>query len=198
MGVVTLLSGGLDSSLVCLLAAEEKVSQYPVFVDYGQINKEKEWQACLHVHKAHNLPAPQRINLSGWGEAFPSGLTNRSMDVLHEAFLPNRNLLFLLTGSAYAFRNNANAVSIGLLNDDKHLFPDQTRDFVAQAEDLIAFSLGRRIRLIAPLMGYTKADVIALAGQKGLTGTYSCHAGGDERCGRCISCQEFNIENSEV
>jgi 7-cyano-7-deazaguanine synthase len=198
MGIVTLLSGGLDSSLVALMVEEEGISQFPLFVDYGQINKQMEWNACLHVHKTYNLPEPRRINLPGWGESFPSGLTDKSMDIVYEAFLPNRNLLFLLAGSAYAHQQGADAVAIGLLNDAKHLFPDQTHEFVTQAENMVSLSLGRHIRLLTPLIEYTKADVIAAAEQRGLTGTYSCHAGGDEKCGRCISCMEFNIQQGEV
>jgi len=198
MGIVTLLSGGLDSSLVALMAAEEGIPQHPLFVNYGQINKDKEWAACKHVYKAHNLPEPKRIDLPGWGGTFPSGLTDASMDVVHEAFLPNRNFLFLLAGSAYAHQIGASAVAIGLLNDAKHIFPDQTREFVAQAEEMVSLSLGRHIRLLAPLIEYTKADVVAAADQRGLTGTYSCHAGGDDKCGKCISCMEFNIQQDEV
>ena len=34
-------------------------------------------------------------------------------------------------------------------------------------------------------------DVVNMAKDKDVAGTYSCHAGNDEPCGGCISCQEF-------
>lgn len=80
MGIVTLLSGGLDSSLVAVLAAEEGVEQFPLFIDYGQINKDREWAACVHIHQTYGLPSPKKIALSGWGETFPSGLTDAWQD----------------------------------------------------------------------------------------------------------------------
>ena len=46
MSIVTLVSGGLDSTLVALLARDEGLEQYPLFVDYGQRAKDKELSAC--------------------------------------------------------------------------------------------------------------------------------------------------------
>src|SRR5437867_4115501 len=104
MSIVTLVSGGLDSSLMALMADEEDLETHPLFVDYGQINREREWRACRHVHRAYRLPKPSRVPLPGWGKHFASGLTDTSKDIMLDAFLPNRNLLFLLVGSAHAYQ----------------------------------------------------------------------------------------------
>jgi len=40
-------------------------------------------------------------------------------------------------------------------------------------------------------MIFNKGDVIKLAKKRNIVGTYSCHAGGKEPCGRCISCLEI-------
>ena len=133
MSLVTLVSGGLDSSLVSLLAKEEGIEQFPLFVDYGQICKEQEWRACRAVHKRLALPKPTLINLGGYGRRIASGLTNRKMRVYEDAFLPGRNLLFLLAGSAYACQVRASGVAMGLLSEEFHLFPDQTSEFTAKA-----------------------------------------------------------------
>lgn len=58
MSIVTLVSGGLDSTLMSVLAKEEGLNLFPLFVDYGQICGEKEWEACLRVHSRFELPAP--------------------------------------------------------------------------------------------------------------------------------------------
>ena len=197
MSIVILVSGGLDSSLMMLMAAKEGIDLYPLFIDYGQINHKREWRACQHVHRAHGLPDPVCVKIPGWGKSFSSGLTDASKDVMIDAFLPNRNLLFLLVGSAHAYQVNADAVAIGLLNDSTHLFPDQTRNFLTEAEALLSHSLGREIRVIAPLMDFTKADVVASAERRGLTGTYSCHAGGQVPCGQCIACREFDFKKED-
>ncbi len=198
MSIVSLVSGGLDSSVMALMAAEEGLVQHPLFIDYGQINRSCEWRACRYVHRMHRLPKPYCMRIPGWGKAITSGLTDASKDVVLDAFLPQRNLLFLLAGSAYAYQVGARSVAIGLLNERTHLFPDQTQAFLNRAEEILSLSMGRSIRLLAPLMKFTKADVIASAEHRGLTGTYSCHLGGQTRCGKCISCREFDIENAEV
>ena len=46
MSLVTLTSGGLDSTLMVVLAKEEAVDQYPLFINYGQRSLKREWQAC--------------------------------------------------------------------------------------------------------------------------------------------------------
>lgn len=194
MSIVTLVSGGLDSTLVSVLAREEGLEQYPLFVDYGQRSKDKELAACRAVLARLGLPEPKVAKLDGFGGLIRSGLTDPSLRVLEDAFTPGRNLLFLLVASSYAVQRGADAVSIGLLHEDSSLFPDQTNNFLAQAEALLSLSTGKSMRVIAPLAEFHKIDVVALAQQKGIVGTYSCHLGNDEACGACIACNEFKFE----
>jgi 7-cyano-7-deazaguanine synthase len=191
MGLVNLVSGGLDSTLVGLIAQEEGIKVYPLFIDYGQLAAQKEWETCQRVHQRLALSSPNKMDLSGFGKVICSGLTCSEMDVKEEAFTPGRNLLFLLMGSAYAYQVGASAVAIGLLTEKYSLFPDQRDSFMEKAEMAIEAALGRNIKVVAPLSGFSKADVIKLASEKGITGTYSCHAGTNQPCGQCISCLEF-------
>jgi 7-cyano-7-deazaguanine synthase len=190
MSLVVLVSGGIDSALMSTLAHEEGLKQFPLFIDYGQICRDKELEACMSFHERCGLPMPTVMDIHSFGKIIPSGLTDTSLDVNEDAFLPGRNLLFLLMGSAYAYKNKADTVAIGLLDEDSHIFPDQTRDFLEHAEKTIGIALGKKISLIAPLMEFTKENVIRIAHEKGITDTYSCHSGADEPCGMCISCQE--------
>jgi 7-cyano-7-deazaguanine synthase len=129
--------------------------------------------------------------LSGFGKTIPSGITDRRLRINEDAFLPGRNLLFVLAGAAYAFKVQANGVALGLLDPAEHLFPDQTREFAETCEAMIETAMGRRIRVLTPLIEFSKSDVLAMAEARGLTGTYSCHAGGDTPCGVCVACVEI-------
>lgn len=191
MSVVPLVSGGLDSMLMALLADEEGLEQHPLFIDYGQRSARIEWQACRRVLSENGLPRPRRMRLQGFGELVPSGLTWLSRRLNEDAFLPGRNTLFLLAGTAYAYGLNADAVMIGLLNEESHLFGDQTAGYLEHAEAFLSIAVGRRIALVAPLMHLTKADVLDMVRAKGLKGTYSCHSGKLRACGRCVSCLEI-------
>jgi 7-cyano-7-deazaguanine synthase len=106
-------------------------------------------------------------------------------------------MLFLLVGAAYAYNIGANAVAIGLLNENTHLFPDQTADFIDKAEKTISICMGRRIKVVAPLMSFYKKDVIRMAKKYELTETYSCHSGQEKSCGICISCREILFAKKE-
>lgn len=197
MSFVNLVSGGLDSTLVGLMAKEDEIEHFPLFIDYGQRAAAKEWSTCQAVHRSLGLPAPLKMDLSGFGRVIASGLTNPELDIRLDAFTPGRNFMFLLMGAAYAFQVGASAVAISLLSEQFSLFPDQRSGFLRQAEAAITAALGERIRVVAPLLDFTKADVACLAELKGVRGTYSCHVGSDRPCGQCIACLEFDFDEGE-
>lgn len=191
MSIVTLMSGGLDSTVVAVLAHEEGVEQFPLFIDYGQLNRERELAACRHNLRHHGLPDLTIVSVPGLGALLPSGLTDPSRHIVDDAFLPGRNIFFLTIAGAFAFRKNARAVAIGLLSEAFSLFPDQTRGFLNDTETLLRRGLGRPIAVLAPLMSFSKAEVVSLAKAKGISATYSCHAGKAVPCGNCIACREY-------
>ena len=191
MSIVTLVSGGYDSTLMSLLAHEEGIELFPLFVEYGQRGASKEWEACQQIHIRHGLPKVAYMDLSGFGEIISIGLASKSWDPSKDAFVPGRNLLLALVGAAYALCVRANGVALGLISPGETSFPDQTPEFVARCEHVIKVALGKRIAVIAPLIQFSKRDVIELIRQRGVEGTYSCYAGTDVPCGRCMSCTDI-------
>lgn len=194
MSLVVLMSGGVDSSVAAAVAVEDGIEVIPVFVNYGQRALEQELTACRAVCATLGLPAPEVVDLSGYGRSIPSGLTRPDLDLRDDAFLPGRNLLFLLTGASIAFSRGAAGVVMGLLDDSVAIFPDQRRDFVGEAAGAIRRALGADMAILTPLIDVPKATVIRMAAERGLVDTYSCHAGSNQPCGRCIACLE--IRNS--
>ena len=195
MGIVPLVSGGFDSTLMSLMAQEEGVALFPLFVDYGQLGAKKEWAACQQLHEQFGLPKVTRMDLSGFGKTIPSGLTDPSLRINEDAFLPGRNLLFAVAGAAHAFTLGADSIALGLLDPANHLFPDQTKRFVEKCEQMIEIAMGTRIAVLTPLIEFSKSDVLVMARARGVQDAYSCHAGGDTFCGVCVACVE--IANAE-
>lgn len=191
MSIITLVSGGLDSSLMSLLISESKLEQFPLFINYGQLSFEMEWNACKKFHFNFRLPTPELVDIKGYGQFFSCGITDKNKDIKKEAFLPNRNALFLLIGASFAFSRKADSIALGLLNEDTHLFPDQTDIFLKNFGNSLGLSLRKKINIITPLREFYKKDVVELAKSKGISGTYSCHSGTAIPCGKCISCEEF-------
>ena len=192
MTTVTLVSGGLDSTLMTVLALEAGVEVSPLFVNYGQLAFEKEYESCMATFADLELPKPAIADLSGVSDLIRCGLTDSKYHIKDEAFLPGRNLMFLLIAAAYGYQIESQAVAIGLLNEESAIFPDQTDSFVRAAESTISLALAWPTAIITPLGEFTKADVIELAKQRSIIGTYSCHLGKKEPCGSCIACLEYD------
>lgn len=189
--LVTLVSGGIDSTLMSVLAKEQGFELHPLFIDYGQLGVKLEWEACQYNHIKHKLPEPKKMTLSGFGKVIHSGLTDRRLRIKEDAFLPGRNSLFLLTASSYAYQLKCKNIAIGLLDEKYKLFPDQSKDFISRAETFLSFEMDYEIKILTPLMGFNKAEVIKLAKAKKINRTYSCHSGQETPCGKCISCLEI-------
>jgi 7-cyano-7-deazaguanine synthase len=192
MKLVTLVSGGIDSTYMSVLAKEQGFDLRPLFINYGQLNFKQEWKACLYNHLKHKLPEPKKVQLTGFGKTIHSGLTDRKLRIKEDAFLPGRNSLFLLIAGSYASQIGCKNIAIGLLNDKYRLFPDQSREFIKAAEQFISIELDYEIKILTPLIEFNKADVIKLARANKITKTYSCHLGGLKPCNKCISCLEIN------
>jgi len=193
MTIITLVSGGIDSLVMAKIIEQEGEKQVPIHIDYGHLAREKEWSACKKILKICNLPEPIRVDLSGYGKLMPTGITDSQKDIYENAFLPGRNLLFLVVGASFAHYIGANKVAIGLLSEEFHLFPDQTEKFIVNTNFAINSALDSDITIITPLIAFGKNDVIKLAKhfKLPLHETYSCHSGNEMYCGKCISCKEI-------
>ncbi len=191
MSVVTLLSGGLDSAVLASMISQEGKRQFPLFLNYGQLSAEKEWQASRQVAEQLDIGPVKQIDISGYGKSISSGLTDSSRDIYEDAFLPCRNLVFVTFAAAYAYQVDASSIALGLLREDSSLFPDQTEAFITTAEKTIEMTLNRPIRILAPLMVFSKKDIVNLAANMGIQNTYSCHAGTTPPCGSCVACREY-------
>jgi len=189
MKIVVLSSGGIDSSIMMLLFKEKKYEVYPLFINYGQLSSKIEWESCQRICKYLGL-TPAKIDISDFGKAIKSGITDSTLDVIDRAFLPNRNLFFLLLASSYAYQNNIYNVAIGLIANP--IFNDQTKIFIDNAEKCIKESLDVDMKIVAPLIELDKKDIynIALEKKLPLNLIYFCHTGNAIPCGKCLACQE--------
>ena len=57
MSIVSLVSGGLDSTLVGAMIREQGIGNYPLFIDYGQRAAVTEWITCQAMHEQLNFPS---------------------------------------------------------------------------------------------------------------------------------------------
>ncbi len=200
-----LLSGGLDSTTAAAWARKEGYDLYALSFDYGQrhrkeIARAKAVAAALKVkaHKVLKVPI---------GELGGSALTDQAIAVpdapkkakigaaIPVTYVPARNTVFLSLALGYAEGVGASAIVIGANALDYSGYPDCRPEYLAAFERMANLATksgveGRTVKVLAPLLQMTKADIVRLATalRAPLALTWSCYRGGRRPCGTCESC----------
>jgi 7-cyano-7-deazaguanine synthase len=171
------------------LLNREHVELLPIHVNYGQLAEAREWFALRRFCTMVGLLRPVKVNVSGLG-LIPSGLTRRSRRWRSDPFFPARNLILAAIGGSVGHSRGYRTIALGLVANT--LYPDATKEFVRVTGDAISESLGARIQLIAPLLRFSKREVVDLgkAAHAPLSFTYSCQLGAPRPCRSCSSCRD--------
>jgi 7-cyano-7-deazaguanine synthase len=198
---VVLVSGGLDSATV-LAIARDRFRCMPLTFDYGQRHG-VELRAAADVCASLGVPAPRVIKLdlrAVGGSALtseidvPKGTADGGIPV---TYVPARNTLFLSFALALAEAEGAHDIFVGVNAVDYSGYPDCRPEFIAAFETLANLATregveGRPMRIHAPLIDLSKADIIRMGTELGVDYalTHSCY---DPvrglACGHCDSCR---------
>jgi 7-cyano-7-deazaguanine synthase len=204
VNAVLLLSGGLDSYTAGAIAKADGFDLYALSIRYGQvhateIDASRRVAAALGVRRHLELDVPlSKIGgsaLVGDGE-IPKDRPLTADDI-PSTYVPARNTVFLSLAVAWAEVLGAEAIVIGVNALDYSGYPDCRPEYLRAFEQLAALATkagvgGRPLRILAPLLELSKADIIrrglALGLDYGLT--HSCYDPGlgGRPCGRCDSC----------
>lgn len=202
---VVLLSGGMDSAVTLALARERGFECHALSVAYGQRHV-SELAAAARV--ATLLGAMQHkvvdVDLRAIGGsaltddiAVPEHSRAHAADEIPATYVPARNTIMLAVALALAETLQANDIFCGVNAVDYSGYPDCRPAFVAAFEALAnlatkAGAEGNRLRVHAPLIHLSKADIVREGLRLGVdfAATVSCYrADADGRaCGRCDAC----------
>jgi 7-cyano-7-deazaguanine synthase len=204
---VVLLSGGLDSSTVLAIVRAEGYEPYALSFDYGQRHS-VELAAARRVARA--LGAVKHVVATIDLRVFGGSALTGDIDVPHHAdaselgdeipvtYVPARNTIFLSFALAWAETLAASDVFVGVNALDYSGYPDCRPEYIEAFERManLATKAGvegrRRLRIHAPLIDLTKAQIIQRGRELGVdySLTHSCYdpdpAG--RACGTCDSC----------
>jgi 7-cyano-7-deazaguanine synthase len=202
---VLLLSGGLDSYTAGAMAIAEGFELFALTVRYGQVHA-REIEAARNV--ARSLGAARHIELDVDLAAFGGSALlgdgdvpkDRALDAgdIPSTYVPARNTIFLSLALAWAEVTGADAVVIGVNALDYSGYPDCRPEYLDAFEKLATLATkagveGHQLRILAPLLRLSKAEIIARGVALGLDYglTHSCYdPSPDGRpCGRCDSCR---------
>ena len=80
-------------------------------------------------------------------------------------------------------------MAISLLSEKSQRFPDQTEEFLVNANFAINSAFADYITILTPLINFTKVDIINIAKWYGLPieDTLCCHPGENEVCKSCTA-----------
>jgi 7-cyano-7-deazaguanine synthase len=204
---VVLLSGGLDSATVLAIARADGYEVYALSFAYGQRHS---WELeCARTVAAAGGAAEHRvatIDLRAFGGsaltadiAVPKGRTEAEMSgEIPITYVPARNTIFLSYALAWAEVLGSSDIFIGVNALDYSGYPDCRPEFIEAFERLanLATKAGvegrQRLKIHAPLLQLTKAEIIArgleLGVDYGLTSSCYDPSLAGEACGQCDSC----------
>lgn len=211
MKAVVLSSGGLDST-TCLGIAVDKYGSdniSTIMIYYGQRHV-KELDCAKLVARYYGVShyefdlanvlkysdsallskSKQNVAASSYADQMKASGSNKV-----GTYVPFRNGLMLSVAASFAdsvYKNDDVELYIGVHKDDAiiNAYADCSTSFVNAMASAISIGTYGKIRLVAPFMESTKAEIV----RKGLdigvpyNLTWSCYAGGRTPCGKCATC----------
>lgn len=208
MEALVLFSGGVDST-TCLGIAVDKYGSENVLalsVSYGQKHT-KEIDSARAVAKHYGVELYELDLSEMFRFSYCSLLKGSSEEVPHESYaqqlketngspvstyVPFRNGLFISSAAAIAISRGCSVIYYGAHSDDAagNAYPDCSETFNNAMSEAVWVGSGNQVRIEAPFVSKTKADVVKMGLELGVPYelTWSCYEGGDVPCGKCGTC----------
>lgn len=208
MKALVLFSGGVDST-TCLGLAIDKYGKENVValsVSYGQKHTKEiecsrkiaEYYGVEHIyldlakifeysdcslleHSDREIPKESYAEQIEKGDGKPVS-----------TYVPFRNGLFLSSAASIALSRDCDVIYYGAHSDDAagNAYPDCSDAFNKAMGDAIYIGSGNQLRIEAPFVNMTKAEVVktGLALKVPYELTWSCYEGKERPCGVCGTC----------
>jgi len=195
------MSGGMDSTLGAYMMKKEGYEIIAVHFNYDQRTEAKELEAFKKIAAALDVKEQYILDLEFFKQLGASALTDKSIDVptggvqegIPVTYVPFRNGIFLSMAAAIAEKEGAEAIAIGVVEEDSSGYPDCREDYITAMQN--AINLGTKestnITIKMPLVHLKKSEIVtkALEYKVPLELTWSCYKNEEKACGVCDSCR---------
>lgn len=206
-GIVVLMSGGMDSSVLVHYVAKRlgKTGIHAVSFNYGQRHS-RELACAAYQAKAAGAVEHRILDISFLGPLLREGsvlLTGGGAvpdlkDVPEEertqppTYVPNRNMMLLSMAAAYAEAHGMREVYYGAQAQDEYGYWDCTNEFLERINGVLALNRKEAVRICAPFVDKSKSEIVGMGVELGVdfSHTWSCYRGEDKACGTCPTCVE--------
>ena len=198
---VVILSGGMDSSTCAFIAKNMGFEVIALHFNYGQKTQTKELQAYKAICDSLNVTSRYELDIDFFSKIGASALTDNSIEVPTDGikpgvpvtYVPFRNGIFISIATAIAEKEGAEAIFIGVVEEDSSGYPDCTDSFISKISNALNEGTKKetKIEIITPLVKLKKEEIVAKALRLGvpLEFTWSCYKNDNEACGVCDSCR---------
>ena len=191
----------MDSALSAKIAQNEGYEIIGVHFNYLQRTEQRELKAFRDITKALGIQRTYEIDLPFFADIGASALTDSNIEVpiggieagVPITYVPFRNGIFLSIAASIAEKEGAEAIYIGVVEEDSSGYPDCTEEYITQMQR--AINLGTKketdISIRMPLVHMSKKDIVVKALELGvpLEYTWSCYKNSEKACGVCDSCR---------
>lgn len=198
---VCIISGGMDSALSAKMAELDGYEIIALHFNYGQRTETKEVECFRKVATSVNAVKSYEIDLPFFEQVGASALTDKSIDVptggieegVPVTYVPFRNGIFLSIAAAVAEKHEAEALFIGVVEEDSSGYPDCRESYIKKMQD--AINLGTKevthLEIKMPLVALKKSEIVkkSLELNVPLESTWSCYKSEEKACGVCDSCR---------
>jgi 7-cyano-7-deazaguanine synthase len=198
---VCIISGGMDSALGARIAKEEGYELIALHFNYGQLTQTKELECFRKIAQHLGSVESYEIDLDFFTQIGASALTDSSLEVptggIEEGvpitYVPFRNGIFLSIATAIAEKHGAEALFIGVVEEDSSGYPDCRDTYITSMQN--AINLGTKdetkLEIKMPLVHLKKEQIVQKSLKLGvpLQDTWSCYKQEDIACGMCDSCR---------
>jgi len=191
----------MDSALSAKMAEVEGYEIIALHFNYGQRTQAKELECFRKIATSVTASETYEIDLPFFEQIGASALTDKSIDVptggLEEGvpvtYVPFRNGIFLSIAAAVAEKHAAQALFIGVVEEDSSGYPDCRESYIEQMQTAINFGTKdeTELEIKMPLVALKKREIVEKSLVLGvpLEHTWSCYKSEDLACGLCDSCR---------
>ncbi|MDD3754095.1 MAG: 7-cyano-7-deazaguanine synthase QueC [Methanobacterium sp.] len=201
---ISVLSGGLDSTVATSLLADE-YEIHAITFDYGQRSAKMEIESskviCEKLGLQHTVIELPWLALLG-GSALTSQKTVPKLEMnqlddkeicdetARKVWVPGRNMVFTSIALSFAEAEGAEKIIVGWDHEEAETFPDNSKEFLDAFNNLLKIGSMDDVQIEAPLIQMNKKEIVK-TGEKissPMNISYSCYMGETQHCGICESC----------
>jgi len=192
----------MDSAVVLALARERGLECHALTVSYGQRHGSELAAAAVNAAAlgavAHKVVNVDLRSIGGSALTADIAVPEAGGPGIPVTYVPARNTIMLSVALGWAEVLDAHEIHCGVNAVDYSGYPDCRPEFIAAFEQLARLATkagveGRPLRVVAPLMRMSKADIAREGMRLGVdfSRTVSCYQADPEgrACGHCDACR---------